>query len=154
MHEFRAGQQGGDLVFRVKALQRLLGALGERADQLANVCPAQRYYAPIAAAVNRAVLDNLPAGTTSSCLDAGCGEGYYLRQLAAALPPEQHLSLLGLDISKWAVQAAARAEKQGGWVVGTNARLPILAQTLDCVLCLFGFPVYPEFARQCLSIAS
>lgn len=105
------------------------------------------YYAPIAAAVNRAVLDNLPAGTTSSCLDAGCGEGYYLRQLAAALPPEQHLSLLGLDISKWAVQAAARAEKQGGWVVGTNARLPVLAQTLDCVLCLFGFPVYPEFAR-------
>ena len=34
-----------------------------------------------------------------------------------------------------------------GWVVGSNANLPVLSATLDRVLCLFGFPVYPEFAR-------
>lgn len=105
------------------------------------------YYAPIAAAVNRAVLANLPAGLEAACLDAGCGEGYYLRQLAAALPHDLSLNLLGLDISKWAVQAAARSQKEGGWVVGTNARLPVQSGTLDSVLCLFGFPVYPEIAR-------
>lgn len=106
-------------------------------------------YQPIADAVAEATLADLAPGTTTRCLDAGCGEGYYLRQLAAAA--NQHgnaLALLGLDISKWAVLAAA---KQDGhtiqWVVGSNANLPVLPGTLDRVLCMFGFPVYPEFAR-------
>ena len=105
------------------------------------------FYQPIADAVSRVVLANLPAGTTISCLDAGCGEGYYLRQLAAAVGNEQTLALLGLDISKWAVLSAAKQDKRVTWVVGSNAKLPVLSGTLDRVLCLFGFPVYPEFAR-------
>jgi 23S rRNA (guanine745-N1)-methyltransferase len=84
---------------------------------------------------------------TISCLDAGCGEGYYLRQLAAATPDEQTLALLGLDISKWAVLSAAKQDKRVNWVVGSNANLPVLSGTLDRVLCMFGFPVYAEFAR-------
>ncbi|MDP3030859.1 MAG: methyltransferase domain-containing protein [Rhodocyclaceae bacterium] len=105
------------------------------------------FYQPIAAAVNQAVLANLPAHATSGCLDAGCGEGYYLRQLAAAVPDEQTLALLGLDISKWAVLSAAKQDKRPTWVVGSNANLPVLSGTLDRVLCMFGFPVYAEFAR-------
>jgi 23S rRNA (guanine745-N1)-methyltransferase len=105
------------------------------------------FYQPIAAAVSRAVLADLPADATLSCLDAGCGEGYYLRQLAAAVPDEQTLALLGLDISKWAVLAAAKQDKRVTWVVGSNANLTVLPGTLDRVLCMFGFPVYPEFAR-------
>jgi 23S rRNA (guanine745-N1)-methyltransferase len=105
------------------------------------------FYQPIAAAVSRAVLADLPADATSSCLDAGCGEGYYMRQLAAAVPEEQPLALLGLDISKWAVLSAAKQDKRPSWVVGTNAKLPVLSGTLDRVLCMFGFPVYAEFAR-------
>lgn len=105
------------------------------------------HYQPIAAAVSRAALAELPAGAAISCLDAGCGEGYYLRQLAAAAGDAQTLALLGLDISKWAVLSAAKQEKRPNWLVGTNARLPVLPATLDLVLCLFGFPVYGEFAR-------
>jgi len=105
------------------------------------------FYQPIAAAVSRAVLADLPADATISCLDAGCGEGYYLRQLAAAVPDDQALALLGLDISKWAVLAAAKQDKRPSWVVGSNAKLPVLPGTLDRVLCMFGFPVYAEFAR-------
>ncbi|MDO9219541.1 MAG: methyltransferase domain-containing protein [Thiobacillus sp.] len=105
------------------------------------------FYQPIAAAVSQAVLANLPARATSSCLDAGCGEGYYLRQLAAAVPDDQTLALLGLDISKWAVLSAAKQDKRVNWVVGSNANLPVLSGTLDRVLCMFGFPVYAEFAR-------
>ena len=105
-------------------------------------------YAPIAAAVSRLVLDGATAQAPLACLDAGCGEGYYLRQLAtAAAQAGTPLSLLGLDISKWAVQAAAKQDKDATWVVGSNAALPVLPATLDRVLCLFGFPVYPEFAR-------
>ncbi len=109
-------------------------------------------YQPIAAAVAEAALADWPAGATVSCLDAGCGEGYYLRQLAAGLGAGQTLAGLGLDISKWAILAAAkqdRRESGGGfnWLVGSNANLPVLPGTLDRVLCLFGFPVYGEFAR-------
>ena len=107
------------------------------------------YYQPIAAAVCAALLrdvDDAPANAEPlSCLDAGCGEGYYLRALAAATG--HPLALLGLDISKWAILAAARQERLGTWVVGSNANLPVLSHSLDQILCMFGFPVYPEFAR-------
>lgn len=105
------------------------------------------HYQPIAAATRRAVLADTAPGATIRCLDAGCGEGYYLRQLAAPDDPARRLSLVGLDISKWAVLAAEKQDRRMTWVVGSNANLPILPGTLDRVLCMFGFPVYPEFAR-------
>ncbi|HEY9098557.1 MAG TPA: methyltransferase domain-containing protein [Thiobacillus sp.] len=108
---------------------------------------AAGFYQPIAAAVSQAVLANVPADAAISCLDAGCGEGYYLGQLAAAAREKQTLALLGLDISKWAVLSAAKQDKRMNWVVGSNANLPVLPGTLDRVLCMFGFPVYAEFAR-------
>ena len=119
-------------------------------DSKAMVAARQRFlnggaYRPLAAAVSRAVLEGLP--TTACCLDAGSGEGYYLRELAAALGAGQTLAALGVDISKWAVLAAAKQDPRINWVVGTNARLPVPAGTMDRVLCLFGFPVYAEFAR-------
>ena len=106
------------------------------------------HYLPIATAASRAVLTDSPPGTMISCLDAGCGEGYYMRQLAASASSEgKDLALLGLDISKWAVLSAAKQDKRPNWVVGSNANLPVLPGTLDRVLCMFGFPVYGEFAR-------
>jgi len=105
-------------------------------------------YEPIAAAVSRATLADLSPNEPTACLDAGCGEGYYLRQLALA-GGSRKLSLVGLDISKWAVLAAAKHDRKHAftWLVGSNANLPVLAGTLDRVLCMFGFPVYAEFAR-------
>ena len=105
------------------------------------------YYQPIAEVARRAVLAETSPTETIRCLDAGCGEGYYLRQLAAPGEEVRHLALIGLDISKWAVLSAAKQEKRIAWVVGSNANLPILPRTLDRVLCMFGFPVYAEFAR-------
>jgi len=108
---------------------------------------ATGHYQPIADAVARALLAGLPADARVRCLDAGCGEGYYLRRLAAVAGAGQTLAILGLDISKWAVLAAAKQDRRPTWVVGSNANLPVLAGTLDRVLCLFGFPVHGEFAR-------
>jgi 23S rRNA (guanine745-N1)-methyltransferase len=105
------------------------------------------HYQPLAAAVSQAVLTGLAPGNPSSCLDAGCGEGYYLRQLAAAMDTERTWAVLGLDISKWAVLAAAKQDKRPNWVVGSNANLPVQSNTVDRLLCIFGFPVYTEFAR-------
>lgn len=126
-------------------------------DSKAMVAARQRflnggYYEAIAKAVNSAVEEHragsgLP-NAPYSCLDAGCGEGYYLRHLAKAVPGSVPLSLMGLDISKWAVLAAAKQDTlQASWVVGSNAHLPVQSATLDCVLCMFGFPVAGEFAR-------
>ncbi|MCW4153742.1 methyltransferase domain-containing protein [Halomonas sp. 18H] len=108
------------------------------------------HYRPIAEAVSHSVLSGVADEATLSCLDAGCGEGYYLRQLvedAAEAPIAPPLALLGVDISKWAVRDAARRLKAATWVVASNAHLPVATASLDRVLCLFGFPAYAEFAR-------
>lgn len=105
------------------------------------------HYQPIAQAVGRSALRARAGRGVVSVLDAGCGEGYYLRQLASALASSRPLALVGLDISKWAVQAAAKQQRDATWLVGSNANLPVVDATLDCVLCMFGFPVYAEFAR-------
>ncbi len=112
---------------------------------------AEGYYQPVAAAVCDAIRRHVSTARPIHVLDAGCGEGYYLRQLQhSALP----VFATGVDISKWAVMAAARQQTQAGqptqaaqWIVGSNAHLPLLTASQDAVLCLFGFPVYSEFAR-------
>lgn len=105
------------------------------------------HYRPIADAASHAVLADTAPDATVCCLDAGCGEGYYLRQLTAADNEARRLALIGLDISKWAVLSAAKQDKRMAWVVGSNANLPVRSGTLDRVLCMFGFPVYAEFSR-------
>lgn len=62
------------------------------------------YYAPAAEAIAEAVASVTPAG--GLVLDAGCGEGYYSNTIAAAGYPT-----LGVDLSKFAVEAAAKAAR-------------------------------------------
>lgn len=91
------------------------------------------------------IIDKNNSAGSISCLDAGCGEGYYLHSLTELL--SQPLYAVGVDISKWAVQAACRRNQQITWLVASNAGLPIESSGLDFVFCLFGFPVYEEFRR-------
>lgn len=58
----------------------------------------------------------LPSG--AAVLDIGCGEGFYLRRLAAERPVEAY----GLDLSAAAVDLAARAHPPGTWVVANADR--------------------------------
>ena len=145
-HNFDIASQGYTHLLPVQNKRSL-----DPGDSKAMVAARRRFlnagfYEPIASATRRATLADLPAGAIASCLDAGCGEGYYLRQLAAG-DEAATLRVLGLDISKWAVMAAAKQDKRPNWVVGSNANLPAPSASLDRILCLFGFPVYPEFAR-------
>lgn len=81
-------------------------------------------------------------------VDAGCGEGYYLQQLAPALQHEctTPASILGFDISKWAVQAATK-RLPATWLVASNRHIPLADHSVDILLSLFGFPEYAEFLR-------
>jgi 23S rRNA (guanine745-N1)-methyltransferase len=75
-------------------------------------------------------------------LDAGCGEGYYLGQLREAMPRAE---LAGIDISKWAVKAAAKGHKGVAWAVASSKQLPFDKKFFDAVICLFGFPFWESF---------
>lgn len=91
-------------------------------------------YQPISDKLNELVTG------CKTLLDAGCGEGYY----TARLPGK---TITGMDISKDAIQSAAKRSRDIQWIVGTNANIPLLPQSLDCVISLFGFPVWAEFQR-------
>ena len=109
-------------------------------------------YAPIAQAVADLTLDAIAARNIERpfvILDAGCGEGYYLQLLEAMLgahaaPRTVHLA--GIDISKWAVRAAAKRDVPVTWAVASNRRPPFPPASVDLILCLFGFPVWAGFA--------
>ncbi|HRL20803.1 MAG TPA: methyltransferase domain-containing protein [Alcaligenes sp.] len=120
-------------------------------DSKEMVAARRRYlesgvYAPIATGVARLLMDGLEGQAPYACLDAGCGEGYYLRCLQAQ-DTKGELALIGLDISKWAVMAGARSSPAMRWLVGSNAHLPVPDASLDALICMFGFPVHEEFRR-------
>ncbi|RUO27105.1 rRNA (guanine-N1)-methyltransferase [Aliidiomarina minuta] len=102
------------------------------------------FYQPVADTLAKAVLTS--PHHELACLDAGCGEGYYLRVLSS-LNTTKSIQMLGLDISKAAIISAAKQDKGPSWVVGSNARLPVQNESVDCLFSVFGFPVYAEFAR-------
>lgn len=104
----------------------------------------QGYYQPLADALTETVL----ATGDQSLLDAGCGEGYYLAKLInAAESKAVSLSVAALDISKWAVQVAAKQDRRPDWIVASNGSIPLADQSLDTLICVFGFPVVDEFKR-------
>lgn len=76
-------------------------------------------------------------------LDVGCGEGYYGAGLGAALG----CSLVGLDISKEAVRAAAGKYKDFQWICATAAQIPVEDGAVELLTSLFALTLPEEFAR-------
>jgi len=88
------------------------------------------------------IISGLPIETI---LDAGCGEGYYSREIHDSLNKQ----LLAFDISKDSVQQAAKNDKENAvkWFVGDLAQLPIQDNSIDCILDIFSPANYNEFHR-------
>lgn len=105
------------------------------------------HYAPIATHLERLVTPWVVerASPTFAILDAGCGEGYYLDRLMRAVRPAGVTSF-GIDISKWAVRAAAKRNRDCCWAVASNRHLPFAAGSIDLILSMFGFPLWDAFA--------
>lgn len=92
-------------------------------------------YAPIAEALAEAV------GTVDGAvLDVGCGEGYYTSHLRGT-------DRYGLDVSKRAVQMAARLLPDSTFVVGSAYRLPVQDASLAVVTSVFAPHPLDEFSR-------
>ena len=82
-------------------------------------------------------------GCTGPILDAGCGEGWYSSRLAEALGAE----LIGLDISKEAVRAAAGRYKGPMWLCASAAHIPVADGSIGLLTSLFAMTAPEEFKR-------
>ena len=91
-------------------------------------------YRPIADALAAAT-----AGAPGPVLDVGCGEGWYLSQLEG--------DRYGLDVSKTAVQMAAKAHHDVMFVVGNAYRLPVLDRSVGVAISVFAPHPFDEFTR-------
>ena len=81
-------------------------------------------------------------------MDVGCGDGYYLNYILENLPYNlrNRTSLVGFDISRWAVQQSAR-RCDGSWFVGSNRHIPMADDSVDILFDMFGFPDHASFRR-------
>lgn len=96
------------------------------------------HYAPLAGRLAELIADE----GSDSVLDVGCGEGYYLRQLAAR--EGSQVRLYGVDVAKEAIRLAARASPQIDYAVANTYRLPVLDDVVAAVLQIFA----PSAAEQ------
>ena len=105
----------------------------------------------------RIIRGHLSGEPAELVVDAGCGEGYYLRRLRVALESSAVVGagaaaapgpvLCGLDISKHGVRVAARRDRDGVYAVAGTHRMPVLAERVSVLLTHFS-PVSPDdFAR-------
>jgi 23S rRNA (guanine745-N1)-methyltransferase len=108
------------------------------------------HYAPLADDLSELLVGSLPATEDAVVLDAGCGEGYYLRRLRLRLARGQAVAeplLVGLDISKHGIRIAARRDPLGQYAVAGTYRMPVLPRSVDVLLTHFS-PVSPADFRR------
>lgn len=94
--------------------------------------------------VLEAVCALLPDGRPFTLLDIGCGEGYYARQIAGRFPLSR---VLGVDLSRDAITAAARVPGREAWLVADLKHLPLAPQSADIVLDVLTPADYEAFGR-------
>ena len=82
-----------------------------------------------------------------SVLDAGCGEGHLTMRWVAGLRAEVQVSAVGSDVSKWAIDLAARRSSEVDWIVASNRDIPVADASVDLMTCVFGFPHLDCFRR-------
>lgn len=118
-------------------------ALGKHeSGDSAEMCLSRRnflskdYYKPFADLLCETVKKYAPQ--TQCLVDAGCGEGYYLRNFRAAF---NDAHLYGIDLAKNAVKLAAKSEKQ---VLGIK--------NMYSVCGIFSLPFEDDFADAVISV--
>lgn len=98
------------------------------------------YYGALA----RRVAEILKANAATIILDAGCGIGTMCGEIENTILGSQ---TFGTDISKFAIEYAAKKHKRTKFAVASSMRLPFSDGVFDAVICAFA-PVYErEFAR-------
>ena len=99
-------------------------------------------YAPVVQRLSE-IMDRYVPQENPVVLDAGCGEGYYIRSIC----PGREMTRAGFDLSKDAVRLAARGDKRVSFFAADLKRIPMQDHSCDAVLDIFTPADYAEFAR-------
>ncbi len=104
------------------------------------------FYNPLMNEIKRAISNLKFKKKELSILDSGCGEGYYSQH---ALCEFQGLatSIIGTDISKYAVRHAAGKYKKNFYFVSSIYDLPVKTNSIDLILSVFSPNDSNEFSR-------
>ena len=95
-------------------------------------------------ALSQAAAEEIGRGNHACILDAGCGTGYVINELKQAF---KDTVAIGTDISKYAIEKAAKLYKDVSFAVASSKRLPLPDESADALFCAFA-PVYEdEFLR-------
>lgn len=153
-HNFDAARQG--YVNLLLAHQKHSKEPGDSAEMIRS---RRRFldlglYNGVSDGINKAVaahLSGLVQGRAFSILDAGCGEGFYLKRLKESLTngPGGPISIdyYGVDISKFAVRQATHRDTTIRWLVASIVDLPFATSSFDIVLNVFSLVDFAEFSR-------
>lgn len=120
-----ADRQHGDDIGMVRARKRFLDGL---------------WYLPLWEAICRMLPGNAPKDVL---LDAGCGEGWYTERLRSA----SGMQTYGIDISKEAVNLAAKRDKGSLYAVASAFSLPFADRSVGIVTDFFAPLAEAEFSR-------
>lgn len=104
------------------------------------------YYKPMSDTLCRIVCGYMPDQGT--LLDAGCGEGYYTKNVCNAISEAgKNACVYGIDIAKCAVDAAAKSCKAANFSVASIFHLPVQSAGCDVLMSLFAPYCGEEFRR-------
>ncbi len=92
------------------------------------------YYDELTKSLCRMIQEHVQNPT--AILDVGCGEGFFLSQIKANLDNDS--VYIGTDISKPAITLAAKRDKEIQFAVAGSFKLPIMPESIDCVLRMFA----------------
>lgn len=108
------------------------------------------HYARLERLIGHLVVSHLVAtpGRSARLLDAGCGEGYFTDALARHLGHHMGpVEAAGIDVSRYAVDMAARRYRQIRFAVASVRDLPVITGAVDILASIFAPRNDPEFAR-------
>lgn len=143
-HSFDVARQGYVHLLPVKQMHaKVPGDTKQMVDARRRFL-ALGHYDAFRDTLRRLVSEHLPQGGT--VLDAGCGEGFYTAALAEAAL-EKNGRTAGIDISKFAVKAAAGRHKGIDFAVASLFHIPCAAESVDVLTDVFAPIVPAEFHR-------
>lgn len=106
----------------------------------------KNYYKNLSDCLNKMIL----SANHNNCiiLDCGCGEGYYTASLKKFLN-ENNIKgkYLGIDISKFAIDKAAKRDNSINYAVASVFHMPVLDNCIDCAINIFAPFAKDEYMR-------
>ena len=103
-----------------------------------TACLEQGYYDFLRDTIKKIIQDL----SVSTLLDAGCGQGYYTKAFADCTD-----TAYGVDLSKSAIQYAAKHDKKSNYIVSSIYDCPFANDSFDLITSIFTPDAKKEFYR-------